>query len=241
MQSREEIQNQLDGIIERIGKARFSKDVDALETLRLERRNLETELDELSAEQGYIERQEQKATKAAHEEAIGGTLAEYDKSEAKYLDTIKKLNTTLERLKSLEDALDIQVKTLIDSGNPIQIIQGVWNELIPAKQKGLQDRFLKAYSRDVLPKSRIQEILDALSFHQNLLITTANRLIVKPAESTRKYVGGGSRTSKLPDAEIPFEKRLDKPFENPSRCFARPLVPKTGLQKKRPTMAAMGG
>ena len=240
MQSRKELENQLDGIIEEIGKARFSKDVDALETLRLERRNLETELDELQAEAAFLEKRDAEVQAKAHQAAIEEALLEYDVSEAKYLDSIKKLNTSLERLKSLEDAIDIQVETLIGAGNPIQIIRPIWDELPADKRKGLQGRIVQAYSRDVLPKSRIQEILDALSFHQNLLSSTANRLIVKPAESTKKYIGGGLRTSKVPDNKIPFEKRPDKPFENPSRCSVKPLVPGTRKPRRVAGMAALG-
>lgn len=232
-----EIKSELNGVIEAIGKSRATGG-DDLEALRAKRVELETELSELSAENAYFLKQDQEAAASAHREAVQKTLDEYDTAEGKYFGGVKKINSTLQRLHTLESVLSAQVESLIDSGNPLQILQPVWKELSPEQQAGLKTRFEETYPPGPPVQSNIPKILDSLSLHQSLMTSTSGRLMPEPEKSTRRFVGGGVRTSKLPDTEIPFEKRLDKPFETPSRCTVKRLIPGTGRPKRTPMAVA---
>ena len=236
----EEIQRQLDAIIEEIGEARANGNLDTLADLRMKRDELEQEIDELTAENSYISKRDAEAVKTAHEQALKETLVKYDDSEKRYLEALKKISTTVERLNSLEDALHIQVENITSLPNPVIPIRSIWNELPHNRQQEYQTRFTDVYSRGVLPSSRIQEILDKLDFHRNLISGNADRLKVKPPESTRKYVGGRATTRKLTDQ--PAEpKRTRQQLEVPIINRNKPLIPGSIRPKKRPAMATYGG
>jgi len=230
-----ELQNQLDKIIAEIGKARSVGDGESLVDLRKRRQELEQELAELSAESAYLEKKDTEARVKAHQDAIEKTMFEYDESEKRYLDALKKVAPTLDRLRNLEETLNAQMENITSLPNPLLILQGIWDELPRDTQREYQNSF-EAYRRDVLPKSRIREILDSLSFHQKLLSSATNRLTVKPTESTKKYVGGRVKTSRVPDNKVPFEQKLNKSFENPARCSVRPLVPGSRKLQRVATM-----
>ncbi len=229
MQSKTELQNQLDGIIEEIGKARANSDNDALVALRSKRQTLEQELDELDAEQSYVARKDAEAAKTSHNAAIEKTLDEYGIAEEKYITAIGKIDITIDRLAALKEVLSTQVQAL--SGlNPVRIIQPIWNDLNLEQQKQLQGRFQDAYKHPTAA-TNIDDIFNSLNLRTSLLSSSADRLIVKSNPKGPQRVGGGVRISKLADDQIPFEKRSDKVFENPSRCTVTPLVP--GTRQKR--------
>ena len=235
----EEIQRQLDAIIEEIGEARANGNLDTLADLRMKRDELEQEIDELTAENSYISKRDAEAVKTAHEQALKETLVKYDDSEKRYLEALKKISTTVERLNSLEDALHIQVENITSLPNPVLSIQSIWNELPSDTQLKYQTRFTDVYSRGVLPKSRIQEILNSLTFHQNLINANASRLTVTKPQGSRR-VGGGVTIRKTPDDQIPSEpKRTAQQLEIPKINRNKPLVPGT-RRKKTPSMAAFG-
>jgi chromosome segregation ATPase len=230
MQSREVIQNQLDGIIEEIGKARANGN--DLVSLRMKRNELEQELSELDAESSFLKKRDAEAKREAHREAIEKTLSAYGESEKRYTDAVKRLHTTIERLNGFEEILKTQVDNITSLPNPLLILQGIWDELASDTQREYQARFSEAYSRDVLPKSRIQEILDRLSFHQNLLSSAANRLTVTKPQGPRK-VGGGMTIQKTPDDQVPSElKRTPQQLEVPKINRNKRLIPGAGRPQR---------
>jgi len=239
MQSKAKLEAELNVIVEEIGKARADGNGDALIALREKRQTLETEIDELGAEAAYISRQDAEAKTKAHELAIEKTLSEYDESEAKYLDNIKKLNTSLERLKSLEDALHIQVKNLIDSENPLHLLQAIWAELSYDRQKELQKRFDDVYSGGFRVQSNIGKILDRLSSYKNRVSDQARWLTVTKLPGPRK-VGGGVRSYRTPEHLIPSEpKRTPAQLEIPKINRNKLLIPESGRPKRRPTIGVI--
>ena len=222
----EQARTELEEVVQLIGKARSERDFESLEILRNRRHSLEIELSEIDAEKSYLAKVSNDEIAQKKTVLLGKAIEEYELSESKFLDSQRRIQTTITRFNNLSEILKTQIDSFTKI-NPLAILQNIWTELSLDQQEKLQKQFASAYKKpDSLGNIDVHKSMDLLGLHQQKLLHNTARLKVETPVTGPKFVGGKSTTRKAAESEIPFDRKFTpKQLETVVTNRNRPLVP----------------
>ena len=222
----EQARTELEEVIQSIGQARAERDFETLEVLRNRRHSLEVELSEIDAEKSYLAKVDADEFLQKKQSLLGKALEGYEISESKFLDSQRRIQTTITRFNNLSEILKTQIDSFTKI-NPLAIVQNIWSELTIDQQEKLQERFTTTYKKpDSLGNIDVRKSMNLLALHLQKLLHSTARLKPKTPATGPKFVGGGSRTKKADESEIPFVQGFKpKQLEIPVTNRNKPLVP----------------